>query len=226
MDLTGRSPGPLSQATRARLFQVLGELRRSAGTDELAARLDLHPNGVRAHLEVLTDAGLVVRERVRQALGRPRDMWSVAPDAQPDGARPDAYADLASWLARTIVPTRRRLADLEHSGRTLGRQLAPTAGTAPPEGMMHTVLASLGFQPRRELDVPGMLTYRLCNCPYREIAREHQDVVCTLHRGITRGLLDVIPATTLTAFVPEEPDTAGCSITLQGGFADRAHPVP
>jgi predicted ArsR family transcriptional regulator len=181
----------LSQATRARLFQVLGELRRSAGTDELAARLDLHPNGVRAHLEVLT------------------------------------YADLASWLARTIVPTRRRLADLEHSGRTLGRQLAPTAGTAPPEGMMHTVLASLGFQPRRELDVPGMLTYRLCNCPYREIAREHQDVVCTLHRGITRGLLDVIdPATTLTAFVPEEPDTAGCSITLQGGFADRAHPVP
>jgi predicted ArsR family transcriptional regulator len=48
----------LAQPTRARLFSLLGELRRPAGTDELARRLELHPNGVRLHLEA---ARLVLR---------------------------------------------------------------------------------------------------------------------------------------------------------------------
>ena len=39
----------LAQPTRARLFALLGELKRPAGTVELADRLGLHPNGVRIH---------------------------------------------------------------------------------------------------------------------------------------------------------------------------------
>jgi predicted transcriptional regulator len=35
---------------------------------------------VRLHLERLVEAGLVVRERERQARGRPRDTWSISPD--------------------------------------------------------------------------------------------------------------------------------------------------
>jgi hypothetical protein len=47
--------------------------------------------------------------------------------------------------------------------------------------------------------------------------------VCTLHRGITRGLLDAIaPDTKLAGFVPLDPDTAGCLIELRGGLADEA----
>lgn len=223
MDRARRPSGALAQPTRARLFDRLGELRRSAGTEELAEQLGLHPNGVRVHLEVLLEAGLIARQRTRQARGRPRDMWSVAPDAQPDGERPRAYADLARWLAQTLEPAKRRQGELETSGRAVGRQLAPTANGTPPDETMQTVLASLGFQPRREQDQSGTLTYELCNCPYRDVAREHQDVVCTLHRGITQGLLDVIdPTASLAAFIPKDPDTAGCRITLRGPLADSA----
>ena len=85
---------------------------------------------------------------------------------------------------------------------------------------MHAELVALGFQPRREIDSAGTLTYRLCNCPYREAVHENQAVVCTLHRGITRGLLDAIaPETELAGFVPRDPDTAGCLIELRGGLA-------
>jgi hypothetical protein len=53
--------------------------------------------------------------------------------------------------------------------------------------------------------------------------RENQPVVCTLHRGITRGLLDTIaPETKLAGFVPRDPDTAGCLIELRGELADEA----
>ena len=50
MDLPIGPRGALAQPTRACLFARLGELFPSAGTDELAAHLGLHPNGVRIHL--------------------------------------------------------------------------------------------------------------------------------------------------------------------------------
>lgn len=62
MDLPGQSGDALAQPTRARLFAELARLRRPAGTEELARLLDLHPNGVRRHLERLREAGLVRRD--------------------------------------------------------------------------------------------------------------------------------------------------------------------
>jgi predicted ArsR family transcriptional regulator len=88
---------------------------------------------------------------------------------------------------------------------------------------MHEVLAALGFQPRREAVAGGRLTYVLRNCPYREAVRERQQVVCGLHRGITRGLLDTLdPDTKLLGFVPKDPDAAGCLIELRGPMAAEA----
>lgn len=222
MDLPTRFEGPLAQPTRARLFALLTELRRPAGTGELAERLSLHPNGVRVHLERLREAGLVTRERIRQARGRPRDMWLIASDARPGGDPPSSYGDLGRWLARAISPGRTNLRAVERTGREIGRELAARGGTCTAEERMYAALSSLGFQPRRETRPGGRLTYRLCNCPYRDAVRESQEVICTLHRGMTRGLLDATaPETSLAGFVPRDPHRAGCLIELRGGLADE-----
>jgi predicted ArsR family transcriptional regulator len=219
MDIPARSEDALSQPTRARLFSVLAELRRPVGTDELASRVDLHPNGVRVHLERLRDAGLVTRERSRQRRGRPRDMWLISPDARPAGDPPEGYAQLGRWLARAIKPGKSTLRTVESTGRQIGHDLAAD-GDATAETKMHATLASLGFQPSREAHQPGVLTYRLGNCPYRDAVRENADVVCTLHRGITRGLLDKLaPASKLSGFVARDPFLAGCLIELRGEIA-------
>lgn len=219
MDLPARTDDALSQPTRARLFELLAELRRPAGTEELAKRLGLHPNGVRVHLERLRDAGLVVRERPRQPRGRPRDMWMIASDARPGGEAPSAYAQLGRWLARAVPSSRASLRRVEATGREIGRELAP-ARPGEAEARMHAALASLGFQPRREPGEAGGLTYRLCNCPYRDAAHESPEVVCAFHRGMTRGLLDAIaPDTKLASFAPGDPERAGCRIELQGELA-------
>jgi predicted ArsR family transcriptional regulator len=82
---------------------------------------------------------------------------------------------------------------------------------------MQHVLVTLGFQPRCEKAAEGKVAYRLCNCPYREAALDNPQLICTLHRGITRGLLDVIePHTALTGFVPKDARAAGCRIELHG----------
>lgn len=230
MDVPARPDEALAQPTRARLFRLLAELHRPVGTEELAERLDLHPNGVRVHLERLREAGLVARERTRQLRGRPRDLWLISPDAEPAGEPPVGYAQLGRWLARAITPGTSSLRRVESTGRQIGRELVPD-GDAAAETKMHATLTSLGFQPRREGHRSGALTYRLGNCPYREAVRENAQVVCTLHRGITRGLLDELaPTSTLSDFVPRDPAVGDCLVELRGEIAaeglERLHDSP
>jgi predicted ArsR family transcriptional regulator len=222
MDLPERPNDALTQPTRARLFELLGELGRPAGTAELASRLELHPNGVRLHLEQLQGAGLVARTRVRQSRGRPRDMWVISPTAQPGGDRPSGYAQLGRWLARAIDPVRSNLRKVESSGREIGRELA-SAGDGPPAAQLYATLAALGFAPAPVARRAGALSYRLCNCPYRDAVLENADLVCSLHRGITRGLLDELsPGSRMTAFTPADPRHGGCLVEFRGEIADGA----
>lgn len=210
----------LAQASRARLFRLLAELQRPASTEELAERLGLHRNGVRAHLERLHEAGLVARERERRPRGRPRDSWSIDPQAGPSGDPPSAYADLSRWLVRALDS--HAVAEVESTGREIGRELAGQGGADTAEAQLHHALVALGFRPTRALDRDGKLDYTLGNCPYREAVRANQPVVCSLHRGLTRGLLDRIsPDTEISAFIPRDPDAAGCLIQLDGPLAEE-----
>jgi len=231
MDVPTRPGDPLAQPTRARVFALLGELGRPAGTDELARRLGLHPNGVRLHLDRLRDAGLVVRRRDPVPRGRPRDSWRVSPGARPGGDAPTGYAALSRWLVRSLVSGGVRVREVEETGRRIGRGLAGAgagggagggarADVAGGEPRLFDALSSLGFAPQREPAGPGRIVYRLCNCPYREAVRERPALVCGLHRGLTRGLLDAIdPDTRLTGFEAKDPDQAGCLIRLRGPIA-------
>ena len=206
----------LAQPTRRRLFALLSELGGAASTDELAERLGLHPNGVRTHLQRMRDAGLVIHRRVPRPRGRPRDEWAIAPTARPGGDPPQAYGALARWLTRAIPPTPARLREVEAAGRQIGHELAPRAASSP-EQAIGDALAALGFQPRIQLEPEGRLICRLGNCPYRDSVRQNRDVVCTLHRGLTRGLLEQLaPAARLARFVPHDPDRAGCEIDIDG----------
>ena len=215
MDLPDQT-GPLSQPTRARLFAALQQLRRAATTEELAAELGHHVNGVRRHLERMREAGLLERRQSTQGPGRPRDEWSLAADANPAGSRPEAYSDLARWLARTMGPGPEQLRQLEATGREVGRELAP-AETDDLAESFHQIFTALGFQPQVEVKGDGELSCCLRNCPYRDSVRENPEAICTLHRGITLGLLDGLdPAASLSGFEPKDPDLAGCMVEVVG----------
>ena len=81
---------------------------------------------------------------------------------------------------------------------------------------MGRTLTALGFAPQRE-QRQGRVLFRLGNCPYREAVRANRPVVCALHRGLTRGLLDQLdPTARLADFVSKDPDRAGCLIEVEG----------
>jgi predicted ArsR family transcriptional regulator len=208
------APDVLSQPTRASLFSTLNESRRPVSTEALAEGLGLHVNGVRRHLEVLVNAGLVDRLRTKRGRGRPRDEWAISARATPGGEPPRAYADLSEWLARAIPTGPKRLREVERTGRKIGREIAPAEAERSADGF-RKVLTALGFQPKLTVDADGTAHCRLCNCPYRDSVRKNSAAICTLHRGITAGLLDELaPGAKLSTFEPHDPDRAGCLVEV------------
>jgi len=204
----------LSQPTRARLFALLEELRRPARTTELADALGLHPNGVRLHLERMEQAGLVTRIRQRRRRGRPPDAWTIAPGARPGGQPPHAYRDLGRWLVRALAAAPTDVASIEETGRQIGGELAPVGAEGGVDAFL-TALTALGFAPSMHRDGDDV-SLCLHNCPYAEAVHENQPLVCALHHGLTRGLLERVgPDTALVGFTPHDPDEAGCVIELR-----------
>jgi predicted ArsR family transcriptional regulator len=205
----------LAQPTRGRLFRVLGELGRPATTVELAERVGLHPNGVRVHLDRMERDGLVASTRETRPRGRPRERWTIAAGARPGGEAPRGYRDLSRWLARTIATVRPSVRSIEATGRTIGRELAPPGATGV-EALVSS-LAALGFQPQVTAAENETLTVCLGNCPYEDAVAENQHAICTLHRGVTLGLLESLaPGARLVGFEPHDPMDAGCVVEIAG----------
>jgi predicted ArsR family transcriptional regulator len=223
MDFTNAAEDVLSQPTRARLFGLLSSLRRGASTDELAKELGLHPNGVRQHLETMSQAGLVVRDQEKVGRGRPRDIWAIDPNAKPGGAAPTGYSELSRWLIKAIDGGPVDPGRIEERGREIGAGLADSGGSIDPETRFFEALSAMGFQPSRNPGAENEMTYCLENCPYRDAALERQSVICALHKGITSGILSSIdPETKMTRFVIKDPVTAGCEIGVKGPMIRRS----
>ena len=206
-----------SRPARARLFAALADLKTPTTTADLAARLGLHVNGVRRHLERLQQEGLVARERVRGHRGRPRDLWSVRADVGPGPFEAnEPYVDLARWLAIAIPSRPGRADEIHEAGRRIGHELAPEEAEHPGHAFVE-VLRKLGFRPFAEERDGERVLCRLGRCPYAKSVKENPQIICTLHRGISEGILERLdPHARLTRFVARDPDEAGCELEVQG----------
>lgn len=144
----------------------------------------------------------------------PATVGRLRPTPGPPASLPPLTpTSLSGWRAR-YPPAPARLREVERTGRVIGRELAPEKSGDPAEGLRQS-LAALGFQPSMKIKADGKLSCRLGNCPYRDSVRENADVVCTLHRGITAGVLEQLdPEAELTRFDPKDPDRAGCMIEV------------
>src|SRR5215469_5274188 len=182
---------PLGRS-RARVLDVLRAAGSPLGVLQVADRTGLHPNTARFHLDGLAEAGLARRApQARSAPGRPSIIYAAT--GGPAGER--RYRLLAQMLTSLItgmLPQPERAA--AEAGREWGAYLTepsppyrrPGAGEAIEK--LAAIMAELGFAPQTEADGP-QYRLRLHECPFLEVARQHQDVVCPLHLGLMQGAL-------------------------------------
>jgi predicted ArsR family transcriptional regulator len=213
MDRTTNGHG--TRRTRRAILELLAESPAGMTAAELGRALGMHPNGVRKHLEALARDGSVGAERVVSGRrGRPAVRYRVA-DERRDAAAAQRLAALLAELVAEMGPDE---ALVEEFGRRQATRFAAT-----PDGraaLMH-MLTTMGFAPRETTGAAawrdGGLEVVLGNCPFAQAVREEDGrLVCVLHRGLSRGLVELDPGARLTGFVAEPPDRGGCRIAAEG----------
>jgi predicted ArsR family transcriptional regulator len=121
-------------------------------------------------------------------------LYSRTPDA--GDATPGGYRLLAEMLTTTVrVAADDPAAAAHEAGRRWGRQLAESSGRRDHGGPLSAlieILDDFGFEPSRALEAKGCSVIELNNCPFRDLARRHGDIVCTLHLGMMRGFTEAL----------------------------------
>lgn len=187
-----RTHGALAVPSRVRLLDRLRAADVPLTAQELAASCGLHVTTVRFHLDVLTGAGLVhARTAAAGRRGRPRMLYHPATaEEAPVGYELLAGVLAAHWPGTPAERSRRaeragRAAAAAHDVRTSEQ---PALSTEEALARISGVFAELGFEPDVVPDGDGA-RIRLHRCPFRAVAVEHPEVVCSLHLGLLRGLL-------------------------------------
>ncbi len=184
---------PLGQS-RARVLDLLRAAGSPLSVQEVADRTGLHPNTARFHLDGLAEAGLASREpQPRATPGRPGMAYRATDDSGPAGTR--RYRLLAEILTSLVTAM---MPDPGKAAMAAGREWGGYLTEPPPPYQrpsiekaverLTAITEKLGFAPQAEADGRR---HRLClrHCPFREVAQQHQDVVCSLHLGLMQGAL-------------------------------------
>ncbi|MEM9041615.1 MAG: helix-turn-helix domain-containing protein [Actinomycetota bacterium] len=194
----------LGDNTRYAIYLELARTARPLATADIAHSLDLHVNTVRPHLERMREVGLLdVEVGARGDVGRPQHRYSVAADAPSLGLEPPTIP----LLARMLVGLARRLGasgtDAESIGNEEGAARARPYESAPStlEALVSD-LDTLGFDPivtdaspsvtagaDSDGDSDASATVVFAHCPFAELAEDHPEVVCGLHRGLVDGFV-------------------------------------
>jgi len=184
---------PLGQS-RAHVLDLLRAAGSPAGVRDIADQAGLHPNTARFHLDALVDAGLAARApKERTTPGRPSMAYRAVAGGETMGRR--RYRLLAEMLTSLIAGMLPKPGEAAgEAGREWGRYL-----TEPPPPYQRldageaverltATMAEIGFAPEAVTD-GTQYQLRLRQCPFREVAENHQDVVCQLHLGLMQGAL-------------------------------------
>lgn len=238
MGISGHGPnpeatGPVAPISKARAG-VLDRLRATPGprgVEELATESGQHANTVREHLDALEAAGLATRTTAsRTGRGRPASLYTAAmPDPAPAG-----YAALVVALAHHITATSEDpAAAAESAGRQWARSLNGSAHSAPGLSA-NAPIPSEAVQLRARREVAGTLNesgfgvlanddateLTLTTCPIVAAARENPEVVCSVHLGLAKGLLEGRGVSAQGATLAPFAVPGGCRLSLPAGASD------
>jgi predicted ArsR family transcriptional regulator len=187
--------GARAGATRLRVLQALRLDPAGLGVQALAARLDVHPNTVRFHLDRLVAEGLAARRTEdRAAPGRPRLEFTAVdrPDVEADRRSYRLLAEILAGFVASEVPD--PAAGAVGAGRRWGHYLTerprPFQGRPEEEAVseLMRIQDDLGFAPELA-DRDGGQEIHLRHCPFLEVATEHREVACSVHLGLMQGAL-------------------------------------
>ncbi len=184
----------LADDTRYRLYRYIGLAGRPVSIREMSRRLSLHPNTLRPHLRRLEEAGLLSREiRKSATVGRPQTVYSAREIRNDEGSD---YRLLAEMLCG-VVRTSKAMEEAKDLARQWGAYMVAQGGPKPGVrlparrnlAVLQEAMARAGFDPRFRRMQGSAIEITLRDCPFRDLADDYRQLVCTLHRGLVEGMV-------------------------------------
>ncbi len=178
------------ESTRGRIISLL---RGSSGTvTELAEKLELTDNAVRAHLLTLERDGLIRQSGVQRGVRKPHFSYELTPEAE--NLFPKAYDALLNQLISTLkgrLPPEALEEVLREVGRSLAGRVSDKSSPDLEANIERVlgVLKALGGAARLEKE-EGQLVIRSTACPLGAAVIEHPEV-CELAETLVAEIVGV-----------------------------------
>lgn len=211
----------LAEPLRRRLYLHVVEADKPVGRDEAASALGIARPTAAFHLDKLAEVGLLAVEfrrppgRSGPGAGRPAKLYRPV-DAEVDFSVPERHYEVAaSLLAQAMEDA--RVQDVKPDvalrsvardyGRAVGAELRGDSADADHIEQVATALGIQGYEPHRE---GSLLT--LVNCPFRALAQEHRDLVCSMNYEVLAGMLEGLGVDGVVARL--DPAAGRCCVTM------------
>lgn len=173
--------------------QIVTILRSSPCTvEELATRLELTDNAVRAHLSTLERDGIVRQSGIRRGARKPHFTYALTEEA--DGLFPKAYDALLNQLI-AVLKHRLSPAEIEDVLREVGRAIAASTPNGHDASLQSRVqkalrvLEAIGGSAEVEQQ-DGKIVIRGNGCPLAAAVSVHPEV-CRLAETLVGEILKV-----------------------------------
>jgi predicted ArsR family transcriptional regulator len=201
----GRLADVFGDATRRNIYRHLRSCDNPQSATEVAEVFGLHRTVARAHLEKLSELGLVATAtRRRPGGGRPAKIYAVTDARLEVMLPPRRYERLARLLLQLVSETvepEAAVAGASAIGRAFGEQTAEElagAGVQPPVRLSPRAVLDwmdlAGYGASLASNGDGTAVIEVQNCVYRELSQQYPDVVCAFDRSMLCGMLGVDPS--------------------------------
>lgn len=191
----------LKQPLRRELYRYVVAQDYAVSRDEVARALKISRELAAFHLDKLVAVGLLDAAFERRTgrsgpgAGRPAKIYRRAARQVAVALPPRDYELVARLLAQAMEAGGGRhpgeaLADVAHArGVALGRAALARVRGRPTAAALaaaaRALLVEHGFEP-----YPDDGGWRLRNCPFYPLSREHQDLICGMNLALMHGLLN------------------------------------
>ncbi|NHM30296.1 helix-turn-helix transcriptional regulator [Neobacillus terrae] len=206
MEQTLKITNVLSDPTRYYIYQYITKRHQEVTVQEVADNFNIHPNVARLHLSKLEDVNMLASETKKTGKGgRPSRLYRLSDDVIQLHFPFRDYMLLAKVAIQTMISLGEEgKKALYITGKRFGAEIIEMelakksqSGTDLDFEQKINILKSAatlaGFYP--EFEVNGDETkiyFQIFNCPFREVAQAHTEIVCNMHHEFLKGMFEAL----------------------------------
>ncbi|WP_059171125.1 metalloregulator ArsR/SmtB family transcription factor [Bacillus sp. FJAT-27445] len=206
MEQTLKITNVLSDPTRYYIYQYITKRHQEVTVQEVADNFNIHPNVARLHLSKLEDVNMLSSETKKTGKGgRPSRLYRLSEDVI---QLHFPYRDYM-LLSKVAIQTMLSLGEegkkaLYMTGNRFGTEIIEQELAKKQQAgheldfeqklaILKSAATLAGFYP--EFEVNGEQTkifLQIFNCPFKEIAIDHSEAVCSMHHEFLKGMFEAL----------------------------------